>query len=62
MSLPEEGFKYFDIFKKTLSGTIGKNLLRWNFRWNRKCPGEHGVFAQIAEQQARRRYAAGRVL
>ena len=28
LSLPEEeSFKYFDIFKKTLSGTIGKNLI-----------------------------------
>ena len=32
LSLPEEeGFKYFDIFKKTLSGTIGKNLLNMEF-------------------------------
>ena len=28
LSLPEEeAFKYFEIFRKTLSGTIGKNLL-----------------------------------
>ena len=27
LSLPEEeAFKYFDIFKKTLSGSLGKNL------------------------------------
>ena len=27
LSLPEEeAFKYFDLFKKTLSGTVGKNL------------------------------------
>lgn len=32
LSLPdEEIFKYFDIFKKTLSGTIGKNLLTMEF-------------------------------
>ncbi|MCD7765043.1 MAG: DUF4317 domain-containing protein [Lachnospiraceae bacterium] len=32
LSLPEEEmFKYFDIFKKTLSGTIGKNLLEMEF-------------------------------
>lgn len=32
LSLPEEEiFKYFDIFKKTLSGTIGKNLLNMEF-------------------------------
>lgn len=27
----EETFKYFDIFKKTLSGTIGKNLINMDF-------------------------------
>jgi len=32
LSLPEElGFKYCDIFKKALSGTIGKNLLEMPF-------------------------------
>ncbi len=32
LSLPEEEmFKYFDIFRKTLSGTIGKNLLDMEF-------------------------------
>ena len=32
LSLPEEEmFKYFDIFRKTLSGTIGKNLLNMEF-------------------------------
>ncbi|MEG1596644.1 MAG: DUF4317 domain-containing protein [Lachnospiraceae bacterium] len=32
LSLPEEEtFKYFDIFKQTLSGTIGKNLLNLDF-------------------------------
>ena len=32
LSLPEdETFKYFEIFKKTLSGTIGKNLLNMDF-------------------------------
>ena len=32
LSLPEEEtFKYFEIFKKTLSGTIGKNLLNMDF-------------------------------
>lgn len=32
LSLPEEeAFKYFDIFKKTLSGTVGKNLLNLEF-------------------------------
>ncbi len=27
----EEAFKYFDIFKHTLSGTLGKNLLNVEF-------------------------------
>ena len=27
----EEAFKYFEIFRKTLSGTIGKNLINLNF-------------------------------
>ena len=32
LSLPEEeAFKYFDIFKKTLSGTVGKNMLNMEF-------------------------------
>ncbi|MEE0751328.1 DUF4317 domain-containing protein [Frisingicoccus sp.] len=32
LSLPEEEmFKYFDIFRKTLSGTIGKNLVNMEF-------------------------------
>lgn len=32
LSLPEEAmFKYFDIFRKTLSGTIGKNLINMEF-------------------------------
>lgn len=32
LSLPEEEmFKYFDIFRKTLSGTLGKNILNMEF-------------------------------
>ncbi len=32
LSLPEEEmFKYFDIFRKTMSGTLGKNLLNMSF-------------------------------
>lgn len=32
LSLPEEqAFKYFDIFKKTLSGNVGKNLLNLGY-------------------------------
>lgn len=32
LPLPEEDiFKYFEIFRKTLSGTLGKNLLNMEF-------------------------------
>ena len=40
LSLPEEeAFKYFDIFKKTLSGTIGKNMLNMEFPLDAEMPG-----------------------
>lgn len=40
LSLPEEErFKYFEIFKKTLSGTIGKNLLNMDFPLDAEMPG-----------------------
>lgn len=40
LSLPEEeAFKYFDIFKKTLSGTIGKNMLNMEFPLEQEMPG-----------------------
>lgn len=40
LSLPEEeAFKYFDIFKKTLSGTIGKNMLNMEFPLDSEQPG-----------------------
>lgn len=40
LSLPEEeAFKYFDIFKKTLSGTIGKNMLNMEFPLDQEMPG-----------------------
>ena len=35
----EECFKYFDIFKKTLSGTIGKNLLNMEFPLSQEAEG-----------------------
>lgn len=35
----EECFKYFDIFKKTISGSIGKNLLTIDFPANQEQPG-----------------------
>lgn len=40
LSLPEEeAFKYFDIFKKTLSGTLGRNLLDLGFLPDAELPG-----------------------
>ena len=40
LSLPEEeSFKYFDIFKKTLSGTVGKNMLNMVFPLDAEMPG-----------------------
>lgn len=40
LSLPEEeAFKYFEIFKKTLSGTIGKNLLNMEFPFEQEKTG-----------------------
>lgn len=35
----EECFKYFEIFKKTLSGTIGSNLLNMDFPLDAELPG-----------------------
>lgn len=40
LSIPEEeAFKYFDIFKKTLSGTMGRNLLNMEFPLDAETPG-----------------------
>lgn len=40
LSLPEEEeFKYFDLFKKTLSGTVGKNLLNMSFPLDQELKG-----------------------
>lgn len=40
LSLPEEeAFKYFDIFKKTLSGTVGKNMMNLEFPLEAEMPG-----------------------
>lgn len=40
LSLPEEEtFKYFDLFKRTLSGTIGKNLINMGFPLEQELTG-----------------------
>lgn len=45
LSLPEEeAFKYFDIFKKTLLGTIGKNMLNMEFPLDAEMPGGNQEF------------------
>ena len=39
LSLPEEeAFKYYDIFRKTLSGTVGKNLITLGFPTDQEMP------------------------
>lgn len=39
LSIPEEvAFKYFDIFKRTLSGSLGKNLLNMEFPTEQESP------------------------
>ena len=44
-SLPqEEAFKYFDIFRHTLSGTLGKNLLNLEFPLEQEMPGGRQEF------------------
>ena len=40
----EEMFKYFEIFKKTLSGTIGKNLLNLEFPLKAEAEGGEQEF------------------
>jgi len=45
LSLPEEeAFKYFDIFRHTLAGTIGKNLLTMEFPLEGEMPGGEQEF------------------
>ena len=40
LSMPEEeAFKYFDIFKHTLSGTVGKNMINMEFSLDSEMPG-----------------------
>ena len=49
LSLPEEeAFKYFDIFRKTLSGSIGKNLLNLDYSIEREeHEFQHGVLMEL---------------
>lgn len=40
----EEFYKYLEIAKKTLSGTLGNNLLEFEFPGKRRVPGEGSSF------------------
>lgn len=53
LSLPEEEiFKYFHIFKKALSGTIGKNLINMEFPRETEEPGGTQNFLMQLKQSA----------
>lgn len=46
----EEAFKYFDIFKKTLSGSLGKNLMNMEFPLSSEAPGgSHDLLMKLRE-------------
>lgn len=53
LSLPEEeAFKYFDIFRKTLSGSIGKNLLNLDYSINKEDSNHpHGLLMDLRESK-----------
>ena len=45
----EEAFKYFDIFKHTLSGTMGKNMINMEFSLDSEMPGGRtGLFVKAS--------------
>lgn len=55
----EEMFKYFDIFKKTLSGTVGKNMLDMEFPLAPGGGRRHaGISDEAAGQRIKRRRTA----
>ena len=61
----EEAFKYFDIFKKTLSGTVGKNMLNMEFPLDAEMPGGTQEFLlklRNSKLEDDGRYAPRRVL
>ena len=53
LSMPEEeAFKYYDIFKKTLSGTVGRNLLTMEFPLEAEKPGgRHDFLMQLLKSK-----------
>ena len=59
----EEMFKYFEIFKKTLSGTIGKNLINMEFPLESGKRGRHtGISYETPWQQTSGQFHSGRIL
>ena len=54
LSMPEgEEFKYFDLFRKTLSGKIGRNLLNLEIPLEEEMPG--GAQEFLLRRRSRRR-------
>ena len=53
LSLPEEeAFKYFDIFRKTMSGSIGKNLLNLDYSIDKEDSNHpHGLLMDLRESK-----------
>ena len=53
LSMPEEeAFKYYDIFKKTLSGPVGRNLLTMEFPLEAEKPGgRHDFLMQLLKSK-----------
>lgn len=56
LMLPEEDiFKYFEIFRKTLSGTLGKNLLNMEFPLeSEKAGGTHEFLLQLRDSKLKK--------
>lgn len=53
LSIPEEeAFKYFDIFRQALSGTVGKNLINMEFPLEQELPGgTHEVLLKLRDSK-----------
>ena len=48
----EEAFKYFDIFRKTMSGSIGKNLLNLDYSIDKEDSNHpHGLLMDLRESK-----------
>lgn len=52
LTLPEdEAFKYFSIFKRSLTGSIGKNLINMEFPFSEAEGGTHDFLMRLRESQ-----------